>query len=372
MAVFASGQITITDLYDAPSVYSWISASQATTQTYNNTTATYSPNYPSTPQVLTLNLTKAGSTESLLGKDVSNIKWKKTVGNSTTEITSTTSTATEFKSGTSNQTLTTKVNIPVANNAVIWTVEGTWTDPVTKMPVDFSAEINLTLVQLAKASVTPNVYTPNGDFFRNDLPANLTINADLYKDGALSTGSKKIKWFAADTSVGTSQDADGGVGWRKITATTGTKGETANSGFDVAVTTQGVLTVYPDAVVNGQTYKVVITDNVGGTSGTKVSQYVTLKDMDDPVLLVVESTGGNVIKNGSGSTTLTARLFRNGEEIDSGGTQYDYRWTKWQDNIMVSDFGGTGISYKKGKNLAVGSDDVNLNTTFKAEAGDKK
>lgn len=371
MATFASGQITITDLYDAPSVYSWISASQATAQTYNNTASTYSPNYPTTPQALTLNLTKAGSTVSLLGADVSNVKWKKTVGNVTTEITSTTSTDVEYKSGSANSVLTTKVNIPVANNAVIWTVEGTWKDPVTSMPVAFSATISLTLVQLAKASVTPNVYTPNGDFFRNNLPASLTINADLYKDGAISTGSKKIKWFASDSSVSTSQDADGGVGWRKITATTGSVGEVANSGFDVAVATQGVLTVYPEAVINGQTYKVVITDNVGGTAGTKVTQYTTLKDMDDPIMLVVESTGGNVIKNGAGSTTLSARLFRNGEEIDAGGTLYAYKWTKWQNNVMVKNFGGTGVAFKTGKTLAVGSADVNLNTTFKAEAGDK-
>lgn len=371
MATFASGQITITDLYDAPSIYSYITASQATTQTYNNTTATYSPNYPTTPQVLTLNLTKAGSTASLLGADVSNLKWKKTVGNVTTEITSTTPTDTEYKGGSANSVLTTKVNVPVAHNAVVWTAEGTWTDPVTGIPVAFSATLNLTLVQLAKASVTPNVYAPNGDFFRNNLPASLTINADLYKDGTLSTGSKKFKWFASDSSVSTSQDADGGVGWRKITATTGTRGEVANSGFDTAVVTQGVLTVYPDAVVNGQTFMVVITDNAGGTAGTKVKQYITLKDMDDPVMLVVDSTGGNIIKNGAGSTTLTARLFRNGEEIDVGGTQYNYKWTKWQDNAMVPNFGGTGISFKTGKSLAVGSADVNLKTTFKAEVEDK-
>ena len=165
-----------------------------------------------------------------------------------------------------------------------------------------------------------NVYAPEGDFFRNDTPASLKINADLYKDGALSGGSKKFKWFAADSSVTTAQDPDAGVGWRKITATSGTAGEVASSGFDVAVTAQGVLTVYPDAVVNAQTYLVIITDNAGGTSGTKVKQYITLRDMDDPILVIIESTGGNILKNKAGSTDLIARLYRNGEEIDDGGT----------------------------------------------------
>ena len=367
MAIISSGQITIIDLYDAPSLNAWIGASQTTAQTYNNTTQTYSPSYASGGQVLTLNLTKAGASGSLLGSSVSNIKWFKTVGNTRTEITSTTDTHTEYKSGTSHSVLTTKVNIPTANNAVKFTAEGTWTDPDTDLPIEFSATIDLTLVQLAKAAVIGNIYAPDGDFFRNNTPTSLKINADLYKDGALSSGSKKIKWFAADSSVTTSQDPDGGVGWRKITATTGTTGAVANVGFDVGTTNQGVLTVYPDAVVNAQTYLCVITDNAGGTSGTKVKQYLTLKDMDDPIVVVVESSGGNILKNGVGSTTLNARLYQLGEEVDAGGTSYAYRWSKWQNNALVPNFGGAGNPYKTGKTLSVGSADVDTTTTFRVE-----
>lgn len=367
MAVISAGQITIIDMWDAPALNAWISASQSVNQTYNNTAQTWSPNYPSTAQVLTLNLTKAGSTASLIGANVTNVKWFKNVGNTRTEITSTTSTDAEYKSGTSNTVLTTKVNVPVANNAVRYTVEGVYNDPDADIPVAFSADIDIILVQLAKAAVIGNIYAPNGDFFRNNIPASLKVNADLYKDGALSTGSKKFKWFAADSSVSTSQDSDAGVGWRKITATTGTTGAVANSGFDVAVTTQGVLTVYPDAVINGQTFLCVITDNAGGTSGQKVKLYITLRDMDDPVMVVVDSSAGNIIKNGAGSTSLTARLYQNGEEIDAGGTAYTYKWYKWQNGVLVTGFGGTGINYKTGKTLSVGSADVNKVTTFKVE-----
>ena len=38
MAIISTGQITIIDLYDAPALNAWISASENTTQTYNNTT----------------------------------------------------------------------------------------------------------------------------------------------------------------------------------------------------------------------------------------------------------------------------------------------------------------------------------------------
>lgn len=366
MAIVSSGQITIIDLYDAPSLNAWIGASQTTTQTYNNTTETYSPNYAASPyQVLTLNLTKAGSVTSLLGGAVSNIKWYKTVGSTKTEIVSTTSTDNDYMSGTNRSVLTTKVNVPTANNAVKFTAEGIWTDPDTGLPVSFAAEIPLNLIQLAKASVIGNVYAPDGDIFRNNTPASLKINADLYKDGGLSAGSKKFKWFAADSSVTTSQDTDGGVGWRKITATTGTTGEVASSGFDVAVTTQGVLTVYPNAVNSAQTYKVVITDNAGGTTGTKVSGYLTLKDLDDPIMVVVDSTGGDVLKNGTGTTTLKARLFQNGDEIDTAGTTYTYTWTRWQNNTMDSTWGTSGT--KVAKSITVGTADVDGKTMFKVE-----
>lgn len=368
MAIVSTGQITIIDLYDAPSLNAWISASQNTVQTYNNTTQAYTPNYATTAQLLTLNLTKAGSATNLVGAAVPNVKWFKTVGGTKTEIISIVTTDNEYKSGTSHSVLTTKVNTSITDNAALFSVEGVWNDPDTGLAVAFSAQIPITVIQLAKAAVIGTVYAPDGDIFRNNTPASLKINADLYKDGALSSGSKKFKWFAADSTVTVSQDTDGGVGWRKITATTGTTGAVANAGFDVAVTTQGVLTVYPDAVVSAQTYKVVITDNAGGTSGTKVSGYLTLKDLDDPVMVVIESTGGDVLKNGVGSTTLRARLFQNGAEIDSAPTYaYTYTWTRWQNNVMDANWGGVGISTKTGKEVSVGSVDVDSKTTFKCE-----
>lgn len=367
MATVSTGQITIIDLYDAPALNAWISSSQTTAQTYNNQTKAYSPNYASSSQVLTLNLTKAGSSSSLIGGNVSGVKWKRIINNTTTEITSTTNTDSEYKSGTASSVLTTKTNIPTDSNAIIWQVEGIWTDPNTALPITFQATIDFKLIQLAKASVVAMLSAPSGDFFRNKQPASLKVTADVYKDGSLSSGSRKYKWFASDSSVTTSQDSDAGLGWSKISTTSGTSGNVANSSFDVAVTIQGVLTVYPDAVTNAQTYMVVITDNDGGTSGTKIKQYITLKDMDDPIMVVVDSSNGNILKNGSGSTTLNARLFRNGEEIDAGGTDYVYKWTKWENNTMNASFGGTGVAYKTGKSLSVGSSDVNTSTTFKVE-----
>ena len=368
MPVISSGQITIIDLYDAPSLNSWISASQNTVQTYNNTTQAYSPNYGVTNQVLTCNLTKAGSVTSLIGAQVANIKWYKTVGATKTEITSTATADNEYMSGTSRSILTVKNNTSTTQNAIIYTAEGAWTDPATALPVSFSAQIPITVVQLAKAAIIGTLTTPDGDIFRNNTPATLKLNADLYKDGALSAGSKKFKWFAADTAVSTtghaSYDADGGIGWRKLTVVSPTAGkEVVNIGFDTATDLQGVLTITSEAVNSAQTYKVVITDNIGGTSGLKVTDYATIKDLDDPVMVIIDSSGGTVLKNGLGSTVLKARLWQNGVEIDTAPTYaYTYSWTRWQDNALDAAWGT-----KTGKEITVGSVDVDSKTMFKCE-----
>nr|WP_237025229.1 hypothetical protein [Lactococcus lactis] len=67
MSIVSSGQITITDLSDGMQLNAFITASGVTTQTYDATAQTWSPSYATTPQVLTLNLTKAGSTSSVIG-----------------------------------------------------------------------------------------------------------------------------------------------------------------------------------------------------------------------------------------------------------------------------------------------------------------
>lgn len=45
----------------------------------------------------------------------------------------------------------------------------------------------------------------------------------------------------------------------------------------------------------------------------------TFIDNSDPIQIVITSTGGDVFKNGQGSTVLTAVCYQAGAEIDSEG-----------------------------------------------------
>ena len=369
MGVIAAGQITVVDVSDAPVLNAFITASKPTTQVYSQTSGSYNPSYASTPQALTLNLTKAGSTASIVG-GISSVHWYVVDGASKTEITSKVNTANEYVSGNHGETLTTKLNVDANKGSKRYEASGTWRDPLTGLDVQFSADIDLFVTQIGKESQVLNVYAGNGTTFRNNTPASLTVNADLYRGNVQTNDNKQFKFFYQDTSVTSDKspgyDADGGIGWHLCSRTT--TGQTPNVEPTATTASQGVLTVTSAAVVNAQTYKVVCINKSGTFNGTKSSGLCTLVDMSDPYSLVIDSSAGNIFKNSQGSTALKARLYRNGEELDTGGTGKTYKWTKFDKNgVMDANFGGSGNAYKTGKSITVNASEIAAKASYKCE-----
>lgn len=371
MGIIAAGQITVVDLSDAPVLNAFITASQPTTQVYSQTSGTYNPSYADTPQVLTLNLTKAGSTASILG-GISDLRWYVVDGSTKTEITTWTSTDNEFISGNHNQNMMTKLNVDTNKGSKRYEAAGVWRDPITGLDVQFSADIDLFLTQIGKETQVLNVYAGNGNTFRNNTPASLTVNADLYRGNVLTNDNKQFKFFYQDTSIVDDKtdgyDPDGGIGWHLCRKTTA--GQTPNVDVNETTTSQGVLTVTPDKVTNAQSFKVVCINKSGNFSGNKSTGLCTLLDMSDPYTLVLDSSAGNIFKNGEGRTTIVARLFQNGEELDAGGSDSNkqYKWSKYDKNgVMDANFGGTGIGYRTGKVIAILATDFSAKASIKCE-----
>lgn len=369
MGIIAAGQITVVDVSDAPVLNAFITASRATTQVYSQSSGNYNPSYASTPQVLTLNLTKAGSTASIVG-GISSVHWYVVDGASKTEITSHENTANEYTTGGHGETLTTKLNIDPNKGSKRYEVSGVWRDPLTGLDVNFSADIDLFVTQIGKETQVLNVYAGNGTTFRNNTPASLTVNADLYRGNVLTNDNKQFKFFYQDTSVTGSTvagyDADGGIGWHLCSRTTA--GQTPNVEPTATTTSQGVLTVTAAAVVNAQTFKVVCINKSGTFNGSKSSGLCTLVDMSDPYSLMLDSSAGNIFKNRQGVTTIKARLYRNGEELDVNGTGKTYKWSKYDKNgVMDANFGTTGNAYKTGKSITVNASEIAAKAMFKCE-----
>ena len=363
MGIIAAGQITVVDVSDAPVLNAFITASQVTTQVYSQTSGTYNPSYADTPQVLTLNLTKAGSTASILG-GVSNVKWYLTDKTGRYQV------GESSVSGTYGEKLTAKTNTTPEDGSRRFEVNGVWRDPITGLDVQFSAVIDLFVVQIGKENQVLNVYAGNGNTFRNNLPASLTVNADLYRGNVLTNDNKQFKFFYQDTSVTSSTsagyDSDGGIGWHLCSSATA--GQTPNVEPTATTTSQGVLTVTAAVVTNAQSFKAVCINKTAGLNNSKSSGLCTLLDMSDPYQLLLDSSAGNIFKNRQGTTALKALLYRNGEEMDIDGTVKTYKWTKYDKNgVMDVNFGGVGNAYKTGKSITVNASEIEAKANFKCE-----
>lgn len=83
---------------------------------------------------------------------------------------------------------------------------------------------------------------------------------------------------------------------------------------------------------------------------------------DDGYMIDIESSAGEVFKNSSGSTIMTARIYQGGAELDTNGTTFNYKWTKYnKDGTKVPSFNQTT------KSITVTANDVNEKATFYVE-----
>ena len=355
--VVSTGQFTIIDYYDAVSLTGFISSNLALTQVYNPDNNTYAPNYASTNMVLTPSLFKSGSGADLIAtSNVKSITW---YDGATEIVANTTYGYPAFASG-SNRPLTIKANVLTGStNSKTYTCEIVYTDPDTGLDLTYKTSITISRISNSAGVTVPVTMAPDGNIFKNGS-GSLTAKAELWRGAALDTTLLTYQWYKMDSSVTT--DQGGGVGWLKLLSTATGGGTTGWTGATLTI---------PAAAVDGTaTFKVGIkdTDTASPTYNQTFWTTISYMDQNDPVQIVVDSSAGDVFKQGNGSTTLTARLFQDGAEVDTAGTKYSYKWFKRdKDGNLVANFGGTGIAHKTGKTLAVGGADVDAKATFVVE-----
>lgn len=82
------------------------------------------------------------------------------------------------------------------------------------------------------------------------------------------------------------------------------------------------------------------------------------------IVISVESSAGDVFKNGVGTSELTARVFLSGSEVDEDASLYSYSWTKHDKD------GNRDMSFaRSGKTITVASSDVDSKATFFVDIG---
>ncbi len=175
-----------------------------------------------------------------------------------------------------------------------------------------------------------SLYAPNGSVFLNQT-GSLTIQTSAF-DGttAISSGATYVwKKYASGA-------------WQTISGQTSTSISVAGS------TVNGVQAFQCIMTYGGKTY----TDTL------------TLTDKSDNYQATIESSGGDVFKNGIGSSTLLCRLFQNGTEVDADGTGHAYKWYRRDKDGNALD---SGAVFATGKSVAIDGDDVDIKTTFTCE-----
>ena len=351
------GQFTIHDYNDAVTLTGYISTNIQKYQIYNPDTDTVSPDYTSTNLILTPSLYVINSTTDIMTgaqTAIQSVRWFR--DNETTAITAGTNYAFE---GTNNYKLKIKTNILTeAIPTATFRCEIAYTDPASSLVVTHIEDITINRVSSGGGVQTAIAATPNGNVFKNGTIDSLTATCELWHGSTIQTTGLTLQWYMMDSTVVT--DQGGGVGWKKLTNTTNM--------YTGVTTTQ--MTVYNRAVDSLRSFKCVITD----ANHNNYQDFVTFNDYTDPIQVEVQSSAGDVFKNGNGSTVLTARLFQNGAEIDTAGTKYTYTWTVRDKDGNATQFDAdteSPVSTKSGKTLTVDGGDVDVKATFIVEVNER-
>lgn len=418
----ARGQITIIDLNDSTSINAFITSNQAATQIYSKDTASYSPSWTASPYlVLTPAVYMSGNTAnqiSVAGRiKAGSAKWYKDG-----VVLSNVAGTTEFSTTVAPYALTVKQNQLSASPTVRYRFEAIFIDPRTSLELPFAADIAFARIDNAGALICAIAYTPDGSVFQNASPSSLNVHCDMWRGNKIDNTNVTYKWGikkagvfsnkSASTAAATGQkviafnavtdvipgslvkigsasyvvasvnttskevtmtsnittavtsgaaivcpeyDADLGVNWAIINATYthgGITGYTTNE-----------ITVPDSAVLNYETFQCAIkdTDSSSGTTNTVVKDFISLSDMSDPITIDIAAPAGNIIKNGAGSVTLTAKVWRNGEEIDATGVTYSYKWNKYNSE------GAVQAESRTTKTITVQATEVSGKATFECE-----
>lgn len=334
----ASASYTIMDYSDGVVLLGSIDANHPRTVLYDTATQIYNPSWASTALTLTPKITKAGSSTDLI-PSLKSGKWQRRIsGGSWTDVVS----------GSNGETVVSATKVLTVNQnkmtGNIWQIEyqfvAVYTDPILNLDLDYSIVISFNKVANGTSFVVARAYTPSGGQFKNSLPASLPVKAELIRGTTEDTTNLTYTW----------EKTTNGSTWSTVS------GATTNT-----------LSVTPAMVDSFAMFRCKIkdTDATSETyNQTFTSEGVTILDVSDPYQVVIQSSAGQFFKNNTGSTVLTARVYRDGNEIDTGGTSLTYSWTMTdKDGNNVSSVGGVTFP-KTGKTLAVTHDMVTVKGTF--------
>ncbi len=340
----STGQITIVDNNDAKPITAYIVANSSLQQVYNpGGTTQYVPNWVTTTLVLTA-IVYVGST-TYIAASLSNKKW------SIDMVTSVGSSHT--------LTLNTNFLSEAAPNRTYF-FEADYTDPVTSLTTHIIAQISLNQVQTGTDAVYILTRGTNAIEEATGTTKNaVAITADLISGSGIDTTGLTYKWYEANTSTQISTSTSGYAtkyGFKTTAANATPTASNAELGINVPTTGTGnahnTIVIGELAVQDIAVFRVDILDSKGVTR----SAYFTIYDISDPYDTRINSSTGDKLQNGVGSTTLSPTVY-NGSTLVSTLTNWYFYWYIYNKNGIRSAFVDTT------KTALAGGRDITANTT---------
>lgn len=294
-----------------------ISTNQARQIIYNPNDGSYNPDFSKEPMVLTPELYITGSPTNVIAT-AETVKWYVRPNTSGQRIpienNDTYSIGNDFK-------LSISENIMKDMLTMEFILEVTYKEPDSDFKTVIPHHIELVTIPMGEDgsqgkpgkdgkdgadSATLAIITPDGTTVRDDT-ARIRLESKLFVGGKEATASS-YRWYYSNGSSTVTHSTD------------------KNTSIEASII-KNSLPVFLDATYNGTTY----------------TSSVTINDISDVYTSII--LGVSTFKNGKGSNTYTVKLYRNGEEIDTGGSQYSYEWEKLNSQgVKDTRFNRTGKS----------------------------
>lgn len=412
-AKIMNGQITIVDQLDTTYISATLESNKSLVQLYNTEDGKLNPDWTVYPYlVLTPGVWSGDPDDNLLISQKENIKdfkWTKnglSIENSPTHVID------------ENQVLTIKTNELTLNPNIRYGFYGIYVDPLTKAETPFYSSLSFVRVETSGVTIQAIMLYPLGSIFKNDDVDFLKAHCDLWRGSYIDDTDVEYKWFIEkpgvfdpkftstaaktgdnvlhlDNTTGMVRDSNirilgydyvvatvnssttivltetlkqdvpngtriynpyyndkGGIGWAYI--------DEVNN-FGVTGYTTNEITIPESTVLNFATFKCVITDLDSKSITYNQSVYATASflDQQDPLQISFNTPEGTIFKNKTGTITIEAEVWRNGEELDEDGSTYIYDWIQYDKNgQVISTFS------RINKTILITPDDVDSKSTF--------
>lgn len=408
-----NGQITIVDQLDTTYISATLESNKSLVQLYNTEDGKLNPDWTVYPYlVLTPGVWSGDPDDNLLISQKENIKdfkWTKnglSIENSPTHVID------------ENKVLTIKTNELTLNPNIRYGFYGVYVDPLTKLETPFYSSLSFVRVETSGVTIQAIMLYPLGSIFKNDDVNFLKAHCDLWRGSYIDDIDVEYKWFIErpgvfdpkftsstaktgdnvlhlDNTTGMVRDSNirilgydyvvatvnssttivltetlkqdvpsgtriynpyyndkGGIGWAYI--------DEVNN-FGVTGYTTNEITIPESTVLNFATFKCVITDLDSKSITYNQSVYATASflDQQDPLQIAFDTPEGTIFKNKTGTITITAEVWRNGEELDEEGITYIYDWIQYDKNGQV-----IPTFSRINKTILITPDDVDSKSNF--------